>query len=68
MNSERVQQDGRSFGGRDGRPPTAQERDRQASAHVPARIKLLYESRDKQLCLFEDANGHLTAVRSARLA
>lgn len=35
---------------------------------VPARITLLYESRDKKLCLFQDASGHLTAVRSARLA
>ena len=33
-----------------------------------ARISLLYESRDGKFCLFEDANGHLSAVRSARLA
>ena len=37
-------------------------------ALAPAKITLLYESRDKKLCLFEDANGHLTAVRSIRLA
>ena len=34
----------------------------------PARLSLIYESRDKKLCLFEDTNGHLTAVRSSRLA
>ena len=33
----------------------------------PARITLLYESRDGKLCLFEDAEGHLVAVRAARL-
>ena len=33
-----------------------------------AKITLLYESRDKKLCLFEDAAGHLTAVRASRLA
>ena len=33
----------------------------------PARIKLLYESRDGRLCLFEDAEGHLTAVRAEKL-
>lgn len=38
------------------------------SALVPAKITLLYESRDKKLCLFEDAQGHLTAVRTSRLA
>ena len=35
---------------------------------VPAKITLLYESKDRRLCLFEDANGHLSAVRSSRLA
>lgn len=35
---------------------------------APAKITLLYESRDKKLCLFEDAHGHLTAVRASRLA
>ena len=35
---------------------------------TPARISLIYESRDKRLCLFEDAQGHLTAVRASRLA
>lgn len=48
------------------RPPGSEPAKVERSA--PARITLLYESRDKQLCLFQDANGHLTAVRSARLA
>lgn len=29
---------------------------------------LVYESRDGRLCLFEDAQGHLSAVDSSRLA
>ena len=33
----------------------------------PTRITLLYESRDGRLCLFEDARGHLFAVRAALL-
>lgn len=40
----------------------------QAHGLVPTRIALLYESRDKRLCLFEDAHGHLTVVRASRLA
>ena len=35
---------------------------------APARISLVYESRDKLLCVFEDAGGHLTAVPASRLA
>ncbi len=35
---------------------------------VPARISLLYESRDGGICVFEDAEGHLTSVRASRLA
>ena len=42
--------------------------DRKRKPPAPARITLLYESRDKKLCLFEDAHGHLTAVRASRLA
>ena len=46
--------------------------DRQATAgrHLPtlARITLIYESRDKRFCLFEDAQGHITAVRASRFA
>lgn len=33
----------------------------------PARLAMLYESRDGRLCLFEDADGHLTSVDSERL-
>ena len=39
-----------------------------APAVTPAKITLLYESRDGKLCLFEDARGHLFAVPSALLA
>ena len=35
---------------------------------IPARITLLYESDDGRLCLFEDAQGHVTAVPAALLA
>ena len=34
----------------------------------PASFSLLYESRDGRLCFFEDAQGHVSAVNSARLA
>lgn len=34
---------------------------------VPGRISLLYESRDGGICVFEDAEGHLTSVRASRL-
>ena len=37
-------------------------------AAVPAWFTLVRESRDGRLCLFEDADGHYTVVRSARLA
>ena len=33
-----------------------------------AKIRLLYESRDRRMCLFEDAQGHLVAAPSNRLA
>ncbi|MBP3866219.1 MAG: hypothetical protein J6D25_00205 [Eggerthellaceae bacterium] len=35
---------------------------------VPARFSLIYESRDGRLCVFEDADGHLTSVNSRRFA
>ncbi len=35
---------------------------------APTRVRLLYESRDGKLCLFEDSSGHITAVRASRLA
>lgn len=40
----------------------------QGSLPSPARISLLYQSRDGRLCVFEDAEGHLTSVRASRLA
>ena len=33
-----------------------------------ARFKLLYESNDRRMCLFEDEHGHLVAAPSSRLA
>ena len=50
-----------------------------ADAHAPgfdsdrlkqevATFKLLCQGRDGRLCLFEDADGHYTAVRTDRLA
>lgn len=35
--------------------------------HLSA-LSCLYESRDRLLCVFEDGRGHLTAVRTSRLA
>ena len=35
---------------------------------APARFSLIYESDDGRFCLFEDGNGHITAVRSSALA
>lgn len=34
----------------------------------PAQFTLVYESKDGKLCVFEDAKGHLTAVRAEKLA
>ena len=33
-----------------------------------ATFSLVYESKDKRFCLFEDKDGHLTAVRAEKLA
>lgn len=33
-----------------------------------AQFSLVYVSKDGKLCLFEDADGHLTAVRADKLA
>ena len=35
---------------------------------APARISLIYESEDGRFCLFEDGDGHITAVRASALA
>ena len=34
----------------------------------PGTFSLVYESKDKRFCLFEDKSGHLTAVRAEKLA
>lgn len=34
----------------------------------PSKFSRLYESRDSRLCVFEDEYGHLTSVRTSRLA
>lgn len=34
----------------------------------PSQFTLVYESRDGKLCLFQDRDGHLTAVRAEKLA
>lgn len=48
--------------------PEAGEGPEQSSMAVAvARFSLLYESRDGRLCLFEDAEGHVTSVDSQRL-
>lgn len=38
------------------------------SAAVPGTFHLIYESRDGKLVAFEDAAGHITAVRASKLA
>lgn len=43
-------------------------KDATAAAKKAATFKRIYESRDKKLCLFEDENGHVTAVNAKRLA
>lgn len=40
----------------------------ETSDYLLAQFSLVYESNDGKLCLFEDADGHLTAVRSDKLA
>lgn len=50
---------------RDGRP---REQERQPAEFPPSRFTLIYESKDGRLCLFEDADGHITAVRADKLA
>ena len=34
----------------------------------PGQFALVYESKDGRLCMFEDAEGHLTVVRAEKLA
>ena len=49
-----------------GRGPR-RERDYERTG-TPTRISLIYESKDGRFCLFEDAEGHITAVPADRLA
>lgn len=69
MNSERMQgshrQEDRCDEAHDAAGRHAIERDLRGA---PAKITLLYESKDGRLCLFEDFGGHLSAVRASRLA
>lgn len=60
MSDERALPDGSA------QEPGARKED--ASLERPAKIRLLYESVDGKLCLFEDGQGHLTAVRASKLA
>ena len=48
----------------------AAEKKAETSAPLPplAKLRLVYESRDKRMCLFEDAEGHLTAAPAHILA
>lgn len=46
----------------------SEEGARKGDRRLPAQIKLVYESADRRFCLFEDADGHLTSVRSSKLA
>ena len=48
--------------------PQGKVADEKRANQAPAKITFLYESRDGRLCLFQDANGHLTAVRASKLA
>ena len=48
-----------------------EHRSRERSEHErleAATFKLVFEGRDGKLALFEDAEGHFTAVRTSRLA
>ena len=56
--------------GKDRRSQAAQAHDRplQAEGFPPGRFTLIYQSKDGKMCLFEDADGHLTAVRAEKLA
>ena len=47
--------------------PSTEEAPKKRRFHLSA-LNCLYESRDRLLCVFEDGRGHLTAVRTSRLA
>lgn len=50
-----------------GAHPSTEEAPKKRRFHLSA-LSCLYESRDRLLCVFEDGRGHLTAVRTSRLA
>lgn len=50
-----------------GAHPSTEEAPKKRRFHLSA-LNCLYESRDRLLCVFEDGRGHLTAVRTSRLA
>ncbi len=57
---------GKAASTKDGRPGDSAVH--APSAHVPATFRSLYSSRDGALFLYEDAQGHLTAVDASKLA
>ena len=50
----------------DERTVAPEEETREEAPVPPAKIKLLYESRDGRFCLYEDADGHLAAVDASK--
>lgn len=52
----------------EGSTPAAETGSESSFSSVPGTFSLLYESRDAKLCIFEDASGHLSAVKTSRLA
>lgn len=50
------------------RKQPAEADERKPVEFPPSQFSLIYESKDGKLCLFEDASGHITAVRAEKLA
>ena len=48
--------------------PVGEQADELDPIRHPGGFSLIYESKDRRFCLFEDADGHLTAVRASKLA
>lgn len=51
-----------------GKSSKGRSRDAGKPIRVPAQFSFVCESLDGKLCLFEDAEGHYTVVRTERLA
>lgn len=66
MSAGRIE--GRAVPLRDVPPVTSNSEAAEERSAAPARFSLLYESQDARLCVFEDAEGHLSAVDARRLA